>query len=356
MKKLYIIVAVLLLTGLIISSCTQSSTTTQDHHDQEMPAQMTYTDITPAEAKMMIETNPDLIVIDVSPEYDNGHLPSAVSYPVGDGSLDAVIPMLDKSKPYLVYCHTESASRQGAQKLVDAGFTMVYRLEGEYAAWVDAGYMVEMMNTYTDITPAEAKMMIETNPDLIVIDVSPEYDNGHLPGAVSYPLGDGSLDAAIPMLDKGKPYLVYCHTESASRQGAQKLVDAGFTMVYRLEGEYAAWVDAGYMVEMMNTYTDITPAEAKMMIETNPDLIVIDVSPEYDNGHLPGAVSYPLGDGSLDAAIPMLDKGKPYLVYCHTESASRQGAQKLVDAGFTMVYRLEGEYAAWVDAGYMVEM
>jgi rhodanese-related sulfurtransferase len=52
--------------------------------------------------------------------------------------------MLDKSKPYLVYCHTESASRQGAQKLVDAGFTMVYRLEGEYDAWVDAGYMVEM--------------------------------------------------------------------------------------------------------------------------------------------------------------------------------------------------------------------
>jgi rhodanese-related sulfurtransferase len=31
------------------------------------------------------------------------------------------------------------------------------------------------------------------------------------------------------------------------------------------------------------------------------------------------------------------------------------GAQKLVDAGFESVFRLAGNYAAWVDAGYMVE-
>lgn len=103
------------------------------------------------------------------------------------------------------------------------------------------------------------------------------------------------------------------------------------------------------------SYTDVSPAEAKQMIDENPDLIVIDVSPSYAAGHLPGAVNYYLGDGSLDAAIPMLDKDATYLVYCHVESASRQGAQKLVDAGFMNVYRLEGEYEAWVDAGYPIE-
>jgi rhodanese-related sulfurtransferase len=103
------------------------------------------------------------------------------------------------------------------------------------------------------------------------------------------------------------------------------------------------------------SYTDISPAEAKQMIDENPDLIVIDVSPHYEAGHLPGAVNYYLGDGSLDAAIPMLDKNATYLVYCHVASASRQGAQKLVDAGFMSVYRLEGEYGAWVDAGYPIE-
>jgi rhodanese-related sulfurtransferase len=102
-------------------------------------------------------------------------------------------------------------------------------------------------------------------------------------------------------------------------------------------------------------YVDVTPAEAKALIEENPDLIVIDVSPVYARGHLPGAVNYPIGDGSLDKAIPTLDTGAEYLVYCHSDSASIAGAQRLIDAGFETVYRLEGNYAAWVDAGYPVE-
>ena len=102
-------------------------------------------------------------------------------------------------------------------------------------------------------------------------------------------------------------------------------------------------------------YTDVTAAEAQELIDTTPGLIIIDVSPIYDQGHIPGAVTYYGGDGSLDAAIPALDPTAPYLVYCHTDAASIQGAQKLVDAGFTNVYRLEGNFAAWVAAGYPVE-
>ena len=103
-------------------------------------------------------------------------------------------------------------------------------------------------------------------------------------------------------------------------------------------------------------YTDVTPEEAKALIEDNPDLVIIDVSPFYDQGHLPGAVNYYAGDGSLDEAIPTLDKNGIYLVYCHSDSVSRQGAQALIDAGFKNVYRLEGNYSAWVDAGYEIEM
>ena len=44
-----------------------------------------------------------------------------------------------------------------------------------------------------------------------------------------------------------------------------------------------------------------------------------------------------------------------YLVYCHVDSVAIQGAQKLVDAGFMKVYRLAGNYKAWVDAGYPIE-
>ncbi len=102
-------------------------------------------------------------------------------------------------------------------------------------------------------------------------------------------------------------------------------------------------------------YIDVTAAEAKELIDGTDDLIVIDVSPHYDEGHLPGAVNYYLGDSFNDDAIPTFDKTKPHLVYCHVDRAAIEGAQKLVDADFSPVYRLEGNYQAWVDAGYPIE-
>ena len=103
------------------------------------------------------------------------------------------------------------------------------------------------------------------------------------------------------------------------------------------------------------TYVDLSPEEAKELIDSTPELVIIDVSPHYDQGHIPGAINYYLGDGSLDDAIPTLDKNKTYLVYCHVDSVSIAGATQLIEAGFERVYRLEGNYAAWVDAGYPVE-
>jgi rhodanese-related sulfurtransferase len=137
--RLYIMIGILLLALGVIAGCTTTAPTTAPTTEQ--PA--AYIDVTPAEAQDLIAQDPDIIIIDVSPAYAQGHLPGAVSYYLGDGSLDAAIPMLDKNATYLVYCHIDSVAIQGAQKLVDAGFQNVYRLEGNYQAWVDAGYPIE---------------------------------------------------------------------------------------------------------------------------------------------------------------------------------------------------------------------
>jgi rhodanese-related sulfurtransferase len=128
-----LIAGIILVTLAVVGGCAQ----------EQGPAQGTYIDVTPAEAKELIDGNPDIIIIDVSPNYDQGHLPGAIHYYIGDGSLDNALPALDKEATYLVYCHIDSVAIQGAQKLVDAGFRNVYRLEGNYQAWVDAGYPVE---------------------------------------------------------------------------------------------------------------------------------------------------------------------------------------------------------------------
>lgn len=116
--------------------------------------------------------------------------------------------------------------------------------------------------------------------------------------------------------------------------------------------------DAGDMMmeEAAIMYMDITPERAYMMMIDMPELIIVDVSPIYGNGHIKGAVSAYVGDGTLDMMMKKWDKEATYLVYCHTDEASMLGAQKLIDAGFENVYRLQGNYEAWVEAGYPVEM
>lgn len=143
-------------------------------------------------------------------------------------------------------------------------------------------------------------------------------------------------------------------------------VSGKWRLIYEGQGAYTCILAQGYnfpadMIADCSkekiAYIDITPEAAKMLIDTKPSsqLAIIDVSPDYDNGHLPKAINYYAGDGSLDNAIPNLDPTKEYLVYCHTDAASIAGAQKLVDAGFASVYRLKDNYDGWVEAGYPVE-
>ena len=129
------------------------------------------------------------------------------------------------------------------------------RMWEEYCEEYKSVYKGEA-GAYVDISADGAKTLIESNPDLIIIDVSPNYANGHLPGSINYYIGDGSLDTAILTLDKDATYLVYCHSNSVSMLGAQKMIDAGFTNIYRLEGNYAAWVAAGYDIELPSVKTN----------------------------------------------------------------------------------------------------
>lgn len=106
-----------------------------------------------------------------------------------------------------------------------------------------------------------------------------------------------------------------------------------------------------------DTYMDIKPPEAYQRYLNNEFDLIIDVVglDIYSLGHLPGAVNYVWADGTLNSKIPDLDPTWTYLVYCHTDPPSTASAQALIDAGIEKVYRLEGNYKAWKDAGYPIE-
>jgi len=97
----------------------------------------------------------------------------------------------------------------------------------------------------------------------------------------------------------------------------------------------------------------LTPQQAKDLIDKTPGVVIIDLSRHFFNdGHLPGALNY--SRCALPYLIASLDKSKTYLVYCHWTGAPLSSANYLKDAGFSNVYALQGNYGAWVDAGYPV--
>lgn len=102
------------------------------------------------------------------------------------------------------------------------------------------------------------------------------------------------------------------------------------------------------------SFNTIDIEAAKKMIDTNLELVIIDISPKYGQGHLPNAVGYYLGNGELEKTMGNLDKNNAYLVYGRDERFSIAGAQKLANAGFKNVFRLQGDYDAWVNAGYEI--
>ena len=90
-------------------------------------------------------------------------------------------------------------------------------------------------------------------------------------------------------------------------------------------------------------YKKITSDEAKKMMETQK-VIVVDVrtTEEYNEGHIPNAVSIPLETIENEAEAKLKNKDDLILVYCRSGRRSREAALKLIEKGYTNVIDFGG--------------
>lgn len=213
---------------LLFASCSDDSSTTETGSMNE------YEDVSAESIQEMLSSYAK--IFDVSPYYSKGHLPYSIDAGGVDG-LTALAASLDKEGKYLVYCHADAPSIAGAKALAAAGIKDVDRLQGNFAAWDALAYL--------DISAAEAKRKIDAGEFAAIYDVSPHYAEEHIPGATD---AYNTLSELITGEDVMKEYLVYCHADGPSMAGAQLMENEGFSKVYRLEGNFAAW-KADYPVE-----------------------------------------------------------------------------------------------------------
>lgn len=89
----------------------------------------------------------------------------------------------------------------------------------------------------------------------------------------------------------------------------------------------------------------IIQEEAKKMMDDQKDILILDVreQSEYDEGHIPGAVLFPVGTITEETANDMIDhKDKAVLVYCRSGNRSKTASEMLVNLGYTQIYEFGG--------------
>ena len=107
------------------------------------------------------------------------------------------------------------------------------------------------------------------------------------------------------------------------------------------------------------THTDVTPQEAKNMIDTNEQLIVVDVreeeseycdedpTPPTPPGHIPGALNYPWTSGVFQERYQELPLDGEILLVCRSGNRSNQTAEFLDSEGYQYIYNMEGGMKVW---------
>jgi rhodanese-related sulfurtransferase len=129
MKKLSIVLlAVLLLAGC--SKTADQPQTTQA--TQNTQAQEAYMNITQEEAKKLMDTEKDYIILDVrtQEEYDEKHIPGAVLIPHTENEARAVRELPNKDQLILVYCRSGNRSKTASEALEKLGYTRIREFGG----------------------------------------------------------------------------------------------------------------------------------------------------------------------------------------------------------------------------------
>ena len=91
-------------------------------------------------------------------------------------------------------------------------------------------------------------------------------------------------------------------------------------------------------------YDQISGAEAKALMDSESDYIIIDArtQEEYDAGHISGAIMIPEYEIADRAENELLDKDQLILVYCRSGRRSKIAAEELVKLGYTNVKEFGG--------------
>ena len=93
-----------------------------------------------------------------------------------------------------------------------------------------------------------------------------------------------------------------------------------------------------------NSYEQITPQQAKTIMDTESDYIIIDArtDEEFAEGHIENALLIPEYEIANRAEEELPDKEQLILVYCRSGRRSKIASEELVKLGYTNIKEFGG--------------
>ena len=91
-------------------------------------------------------------------------------------------------------------------------------------------------------------------------------------------------------------------------------------------------------------YQQITPQEAKKIMDSDEEYIILDVREQYefDHGHIAGSILIPYTEIENKAKEMLPDKDKLILVYCRSGRRSKIASKSLAKLGYTNIKEFGG--------------
>jgi len=215
------------------------------------------------------------------------------------------------------------------------------------------------------ISTEQLKAMIDTSAkSFLLIDArtKEEYQEAHIPGAISIP--ENKLADSTDLLpgDKKAQLVFYCNGVKCgkSKKAAKKASDLGYTNILVYGEGFPVWEEKDMKIVPGPDYTKkiettkMSPAELNKLMQNNgKDFVVVDVrdESEFKEGHIPGAINLPLETFATKSEV--LPKEKKIIVYCNSGGRSYSAYRKLMKLAYPSIYQTI--FDDWKQAGLPLE-
>ena len=341
----------------------------------------------------------DVVVVDVRSreEYLRGHVPGTYHIPGGNLLLDAPRLPLKEGTTLVVSCAGRTRGILGAKLLHDNGFDNVYALENGVMGWFLSGHDIaegpgrevpapasaacagRIQRATDTLASAEGvrrcpletfRGVYDSDKAFYLLDVRlpEEFQAGHVPRAISLPLGQMALAHENFLAVRAAPVFLISDDHLRPVWAASLLQQLGFRDVSVLEGGLQRWRDAGLPLEQgvpepavfgldeARTRTSFTDA-AGLKAHVDACGLALDVRSigEYGFAHIPGTRWLPRGRLELDIEPMAPDRNAPLVLVCDNATRSTLAAGTLQALGYTQVQVLEGGTRAWESSGRVLE-